>query len=260
MFVKLKKGKQSELLNLAISKVGSERKLSKKLNISNGAIHKYKHEKSYLPLDRYGSLLHFLKKSKSEFEVVDTLLTNWRQIKGGKNCVAIKRKLGTLEMNLSKMRKASSKWMKLWHKNMKLNNPIIYYNLQYSRFKKVNSYKIRTKKGHLVRNILEKQVADALHIKKIDYEYEPLVKAGKRYYFPDFLIKNIVLECTMWKGSQNGYKLRKKIINLEKSGKIVFVIIPRKLYKYYSMLGNRVVFADKFASVAQTLLRKKVEQ
>jgi len=134
---------------------------------------------------------------------------------------------------------------------MKENSPEEYYLLQYSKFKKIGGYKYKTKRGEKVRNNFEKQVADILD--KLKYEYEPLIKIGKRYFFPDFLInKKIIIECTEWKGEIKAHKLKKKLKYLKKEYK-VFVVIPKDLYRYYKILNKDLIKGlDKFVPVAQT--------
>lgn len=49
MRIKFKKGKQNWLLEKAIAKAGSERKLKKFLKIPNQTINRYRQEQLYLP-------------------------------------------------------------------------------------------------------------------------------------------------------------------------------------------------------------------
>jgi len=141
---------------------------------------------------------------------------------------------------------------------MKKERPEEYYQIQYNNFKKIGEYKYQTKKGEKVRNILEKQIADILNKMNIEYKYEPLIKSNNKYFFPDFLVnKNIIIECTMWKGETKAYKLKEKIKNLEKDYKI-FVIIPKTLYSYYKILDNYLIKGlDEFVPIAQTFLSPK---
>ncbi len=138
---------------------------------------------------------------------------------------------------------------------MKEKNPKKYYNMQYSKFKKVMGYKYKTKRGEKVRNWFERDVADYLHNLKIDYEYEPLVNIGKKYFYPDFLINGkVIIECTAWEDEYNAYKLKEKIAHLEKKYS-VYVLIPKHLYRYYKILDKcLIVGLDKFDPVAQTFL------
>jgi len=138
---------------------------------------------------------------------------------------------------------------------MKLTQPRKYYEMQYSKFKKIGGYNHKTKRGEKVRNILEKQIANILHKLNINYEYEPLIKSDGKYFFPDFIInKKIVIECTSWKGEIKAYKLKEKINHLKKDYN-VFVVIPKNLYTYYKILDNYLVKGiEEFVLVAQTFL------
>ena len=79
--------------------------------------------------------------------------------------------------------------MKKWHKTMKKTNPEKYYKWQYERFKKVGrGYGFTLKDKTPVRNLLEKQIGDFLIMKRIEFEYEPLIRHGKKAYFPDFKV------------------------------------------------------------------------
>ena len=129
--------------------------------------------------------------------------------------------------------------------------------VQYSRFKKVGGYKYQTNRGEKVRNLFEKKIADILNMLKLNYEYEPLVNIGNKYFFPDFVIdKKIVIECTAWKGHQKAYKLREKINVLKEKYK-VFVVIPKNLYSYYEILNSYLILGlEDFVPVAQTFVQK----
>ena len=149
-------------------------------------------------------------------------------------------------------------------KNMKLNWNDKRHDIEdvYERFKKIAKYKTQTKKGHFVRNELEQKVANMIFDMKINYEYEPLVKIGNKYFFPDFLInKNIIIECTAWRGETKAYKLKEKIKYLEKKYK-TFVVIPKNLYTYYKILDKHLILGlDEFVPVAQTfLIRKRLKK
>lgn len=135
---------------------------------------------------------------------------------------------------------------------MKLTKPREYYTIQYEKFKKIGGYKYKTKNGEKVRNSFEKEIADKLYDLKVKYEYEPLIKVGEKYFFPDFMInKKIIIECTAWKGETKAYQLKDKINILKKKYK-VFVIVPKALYSYYKILDNCLIKDLKdFVLVAQ---------
>ena len=249
MYIKIRG--QKEVIKNAIEKAGSYRKLSKILEIPFSTICAYENGRVIME-KRFLRIINFLN-IKKEHIVFQKLEDNWKQILGGKNCVISKKEKGTFEIQLKKAQTKGAMEFKRWHKRMKENEPEKYYLSQYNNFKKIAGYKYNTNKGEKVRNIFEKQVADILHKLKINYEYEPLIKANNKYFFPDFLInKNIIIECTSWKGETKAYKLREKIKHLKKKYK-VFVVIPKNLYSYYKILDNHLIKGlDEFVPVAQT--------
>lgn len=255
MFVKLKEGKQGELIKESIKRAGSYRKLAKLINIPRSSLAGYI-KKSLIHEDKLALILKFLEIKDKNNLIIDRFPDNWKQIKGGKKCVELKKKKGTFEIEMKKWQKLQAKKLKRWHKLMKKEKPEEYYRLQYSRFKKIGGYKFITKRGENVRNTLERDVANILHSLNINYEYEPLINIKNKYFFPDFVIDNkIVIECTMWKGAQKAHKLRDKINILNKKYK-VFVVIPKSLYRYYETLDNHLSLLDEFVPVAQTFKAK----
>jgi len=253
MDVKLSKASQENLIKEAIEKASTIRKLSKILKIPKSSIHRYQNSES-IPRDRFEQIVKFLDKNIEEIKTED-LEINWKQKRGGKNCVIFKKRKGTYNEDLKKAQTSGAKKIKKWHQMMKLTQPRKYYEMQYSKFKKIGGYNHKTKRGEKVRNILEKQIANILHKLNINYEYEPLIKSDGKYFFPDFIInKKIVIECTSWKGEIKAYKLKEKINHLKKDYN-VFVVIPKNLYTYYKILDNYLVKGiEEFVLVAQTFL------
>lgn len=74
-----------------------------------------------------------------------------------------------------------------------------------------------------------------------NYSYEPYVKTKTNPYFPDFKINKFIIECTMWKGHQKAYPLAKKILNLEREGYTVKVVIPDNLTHFYKPIERYIV-------------------
>ncbi|MCX6770746.1 MAG: hypothetical protein NTX79_01695 [Candidatus Micrarchaeota archaeon] len=240
MFIKMRKGELKKLIAAALQKAGSERKLIKTTGIPSITIYYYKNEMYNISEERYSVLTHFIGTSDeaANAKIKCKLPTNWGRVKGGKNCLAIKKMNGTWEANFKKMMKGSSKNLKAWHKKMKKEHPVDYHLDQYRRFKKIGGYKYTTNRGEKVRNTLEKKVADLLYRNGLDYEYEPLVKGTKNYYFPDFKIGTLIIECTMWRGEEKAYKLLHKIQDLEKAGVEAIVIVPPELRRFYKALDT----------------------
>jgi len=256
MFVDLGKEVQVKLVEAAIKKAGSEKKLQKVLKIPHSSIHDYRIYFSKLTYERFNQLLSFLslRETDFKFKVIDPI--EYR-IKGGKATQRKYLREKRFEEIHKKMRAASSERMKKWHKKMKEENPEEYYCLQYSRFKKIANYKLKTKKGELVRNKLELQTADLLSELGIDYSYEPFLRGKKACYFSDFKIDNLIIECTMWRGFQKAYSLLEKIVDLESCGYNVKVVIPDNLRAFYKPIEKNSICTSELkiflnAQVAQT--------
>ncbi len=249
MYIKTDSSK--EIIDKAVKEAGSYRILSKLLKIPRSSLAGYRKNKA-IPEKRFKKIVKFLKIDPKKLKT-EKLADNWKSVKGGKIGVKLKKKNGTFKSQLKIAQKNGIKKIKEWHKRMKEENPREYYKMQYSKFKMIGGYKQVTKRGEKVRNIFEKEVADLLYQLKIDYEYEPLINIGKRYFYPDFLInKKIIIECTAWKGETKAYKLKEKIKILGKNYK-VFVVIPKTLYSYYKILDKNLISGlDKFVRVAQT--------
>jgi len=240
MFVSMHKGELKKLMVAAIQKAGSERKLAKATGIPSITIYYYKNEMYNISEERFSAIICLLgmPEETANAKVKCKLPANWGRVKGGKNCLAAKKMKGTWQSNFRKMMRGSSKNLKAWHKKMKKEHPIDYHLDQYRRFKKIGGYKYTTRRGEKVRNILEKKVADLLYEDGFAYEYEPLVKGLKNYYFPDFKIGPLIIECTMWRGEEKAYKLLHKIRDLEKAGFEVIVVVPPELRRFYKALDT----------------------
>jgi hypothetical protein len=225
---------QEKIIKDAATKAGSERKLAKILKTVRASIYFYKHKNrpiSEVVLHRLKEFLE-LNEIQTEQIILKKLDQNWKQKIGGQNCYSLKIKSGKFQRNLIKMKKAS----KLMHKRMKKELGKDYFLEQYRRFKMIGGYKLKTKRGELVRNDLEKRIADKLFVHQIDYQYEPCVNAGKSHYFPDFKVGNLVIECTKWRGFDKAPKLRKKIKDFKSAKYEVFVIVPSDLKKFYKSI------------------------
>ena len=250
MYIKLEKVEQEKLIQLAINKAGSYRKLVKIIKIPRTSILRYK-QLGVIPEKRYEEILKFIGIERETIKTIK-LEDNWKQILGGKMCVKIKKEKGTFEKQLKKAQKLGAKGLKEWHKKMKKEKPKEYYLIQYQKFKKISGYKYKTKNGERVRNKFEEKVANKLRELGIKYEYEPLIRINKKRFFPDFLInKKVIIEATEWNGETKAYSLKEKIKHLEKKYK-VFVIIPKHLYSKYKILDNNLLVGlDNLDLVAQ---------
>lgn len=86
----------------------------------------------------------------------------------------------------------------------------------YDRIKQSLKYKYELN-GQKYRNLLELETARILTQKNIIFEYERLVDCNNRYYFPDFSLGKVVIECTFWDNvDQKAKELSEKIENYRK--------------------------------------------
>lgn len=246
MLLKLKQGKQNEIICKAIDKAGSERKMCKAAGIPYGSLYRYKFELSNIPKDRLLNIIKLLNLDINKYKnnILKELPDNWGQAKGGINCVNKKIANGTLENEINRLRLISSRRMKQWHKQMKENFPKEYYIKQYEKFKMIDGgYKHRLSNGILVRNKLEKEVGDFLISHNIYFEYEPYLNIKGKSYFPDFKVNNIIIEVTKWKNPINEKlnKLKNKIRDYEKQGFSTVFFIPEKVRKFYKEIEDFII-------------------
>ena len=252
MYLVLKRGRLREILSLAYKKAGGIYPLASITKIPKSTLSAYHTENRIINKDNFEKLIIYLNLPINKEDILEELPSNWRQIKGGKSCVETKKKNGTYDEQLKKFRKKNPQNLRLWHKKMKKQDIEKYYLMQYSRFKKIGEYKFVTNNGEKVRNKLEKEVADILKDMNLNYKYEPLVKAGGKHFFPDFLINNkIIIECTGWRGYDKAIKLKKKIRYLKKRYK-VYVVIPKTLKRYYEILNRHLILGtDNLSNIIQ---------
>jgi len=165
MYIRIKE-KQEAIIKSAIKKAGSYRKLEKLTKIPKASIYRYEKLKA-IPENRFKKLINFLqiKIKKNHLEILED---NWGQKNGGIKSVESKKKKGTFKKDLEKAQKSGIKKIKKWHKEMKLNNPKKYYEMQYEKFKKIGGYKFKTLNNEKVRNKFEKDVADKLKKLKVN--------------------------------------------------------------------------------------------
>jgi hypothetical protein len=254
MYILLKNNKLKEIMLEAIKITGGCKKLAEATNIPLSKMWSYRQHNPALKKERLESILKIINKKIEEQDIQKKLPDNWRQKIGGENCFKKKKKEGVLNNQLKLSRLKIKNKLEDWHKNMKKKNPEAYYLSQYEKFKKIGGYKFLTNNKEKVRNILEKEIADILKKKNIKYKYEPLIKIEDRYYFPDFLIGNVIIEGTMWRGYDKAIKLKEKIKYLKKKYK-VYVVVPSKIEKYYlSIKDNLILGLEEFDELTNTFI------
>jgi len=232
MRVVLEKDEQKKLILSAKAKLGSERKLARFLNTSKHSIYDYERGNRTLPYAIFERVVALTGFSPG----YATLSDNWGQRKGG-----LARPVEELAKHLAKVRNKAFENSRKWHARMKRESPREYYATQHERFRKIGGYKFRTKRGHPVRNRLELELADCLFLNGIDYEYEPYMRFGKRTFFPDFKVGNIIIECTAWNGESKARELRGKIAVFKTGGYEATVLVPPNLQDVYKEVREYLV-------------------
>src|SRR3989344_492122 len=242
MYYILKEEATKKIIGKAREKAGDMKKLSKELKIAKSAFYLYLRKERPFSEIKLNKIVNYADMKIKEEDIEKTLPDNWKQIKGGVNCVKIKKRNGTFEEQLQLCHRKSSTYMKRFHKTMKKESPEKYYKEQYEKFKKVGGYKFVTKNGEKVRNKLELETANKLKELGFNYEYEPYINFEGNCFFPDFIVNNnVLIECTMWRGYDKAIKLKKKIDALKNKYKI-YVLIPKALNNYYKMVDNHVIY------------------
>lgn len=140
-----------------------------------------------------------------------------------------------------------------WHIRMKKENPAEYSKIQYNRIKQSLKYK-HDFKGQKYRNLLELEVAKILDSQGYKFEYERQIKCGDKFYFPDFSIGNIMIECTFWYNvEQKAEELSQKIKNYQQLNRDLIIVTTKRFLKDYSrMLANlnvRVITPDSLTEL-----------
>lgn len=94
-----------------------------------------------------------------------------------------------------------------------------------------------------MRNKLEKEVFDFLHLENINFQYEPCLRIKEHVFFPDFLLGNVIIECTFWNNSTKERLdyLKTKIKSYEAASYHVVFFIPKNCRKFYKEIDSFVV-------------------
>ena len=254
----LSKGKQREMLLLTKETLGlSWRELAKKLGISYTTIREWRDEKWSMRLVVFNKIIEVCPEH-NEYKnyIVELKEDRWGQKVGGRTTK--QRKHGFFDQAYSQQSgswksKGGQTGVRKWHVRMKNEHPEEYRRIQYGRIKQSLKYKCEFN-GQKYRNNLELEVARILTEQKVEFEYERPLNCENRFYFPDFSLGEIVVECTFWHDvRQKAKELSQKIEDYHKLNlKIVIVTTNRYFEKYSELLSNlnvRVITSDKLTEV-----------
>jgi len=105
MFLVLKKGVLKKIVSIALEKAGNIRDLANEIGIPRSTLSSYHMESIAVRKEKFDKILAYVGSSFDEKNILETLPVNWRQIKGGKKCVEIKKKSGTYKKQLIECQK-----------------------------------------------------------------------------------------------------------------------------------------------------------
>ena len=253
------KGKQRELLLFAKVSLGLPwREFAHKLGIGYTTLREWRDEKWSMQQSVFVKLVEICPQC-GPFEnfIVEMKDDSWGRKLGGLSTK--QRKVGFLD---PKYGKQSVSWKsaggqvgsRRWHAMMKIERPQEYHQMQYDRIKQSLKYK-HEYNGRKYRNLLELEVARILTENGVEFEYERLLKCGDKFYFPDFVFNEIIVECTFWHDvEQRAKELQQKIHDYFKIDVKTVLIVTTQKYreKYSQLLDNsnvRVITPDILTEV-----------
>lgn len=252
------KGKQRELLLSTKEKLCLPwRDLASKLGIGYTTLREWRDEKWSMQLDVFNKIIDACPEQKNfEKYITERKEDAWGQKLGGFRTK--QRKHGFLDpaytkQSISWKSKGGQIGSRKWHVRMKNEKPEEYHRIQYDRIKQSLKYKCEFN-GRKYRNNLELEIARILSENHVEFEYERSLNCGNRFYFPDFIIGELVVECTFWNDvEQRAKELSEKIENYNKLKlETVVVTTQRYIEKYSALLAHlnvRVITSDKLIEV-----------
>jgi transcriptional regulator with XRE-family HTH domain len=205
--IQFKKNYQKRFFATLINRLKvSQRKLAEKLNVSRRTLRNWMNEKRLIPENILFKCLKLLPELSSYKKfVINTYPENWGQIKGGKIRGKMKSNL-TRRIRIRGFRNANLKTVK-----RRILGPL----------------------GEKMYNIGERKLAEFLLNHGLKYKYEPVINLGRKYAFPDFLVKNTIIErCgySDWPGYWNRLTEKTKLYEKFFKGKLV-IVVPENRFK-----------------------------
>jgi hypothetical protein len=239
------KGKQRTLLLFAKNSLGiSWRDMADKLNIGYTTLRDWRDERYSMRYEAFYKLVEMHPRCKDFRDFIANLREdNWGRRLGGFR--AKQKERGFFDPKHAKQRQL---WrsnggkivLRRWHARMKANKPSEYRRTQQQRLKQSLKYKYKYH-GQKFRNILELNIAKILTENSVKFEYEPMLNCEGKIYFPDFMINNVIIECTFWHDiKQRAKELRRKIDDYLKLKirDILIVTLPKYIDGYSKLLDN----------------------
>ena len=203
--IEFKRGYQRKFFDTMMNKLDlRQRALAKRLNVSRNSLKSWIEERWLLPenifFDSAKILPELLNYKKY---IINIYPGNWGRIKGGKARGKMKSNL-TQAMRIKGFRKANLNTVKR---------------------------KVIGPKEEKMYNDSERKLAELLLKQHFRYQYEPAIKLGKKYAFPDFLVKNTIIErCgySDWPGYWNRIIQKTELYKRYFKGKFIILVPPER--------------------------------
>jgi plasmid maintenance system antidote protein VapI len=216
--IQFKRGYQKEFfIELQTKTKLSQRKLAEKLKVSRRTLRNWINEIRLLPENIFYRCVKILPElMRYRMFIINIYPAKWGRIKGGKI-------RGKMKNNLTQ---------KLRIKGFRIAN------------QKTIKRKVLGPNGEKMYNLGEKRLAELLMECDLNYRYEPVIKLGGKYAFPDFLVKNSVIieRCgySDWPGYWNRILKKAKLYEKYFKGKFIIVVPDNRFNIAVKKVGLRV--------------------
>ena len=194
------------------------------LKITHECLKNWTKERYSLPNEIFEKIIvEYPNLSRFENYIVDRKDDNWRFVKGGINSGKVIR---------NKM-KSDFVFRKKWVEKCRIggtnnirnglikNWEIGFRNVGRRRFIGPNNEKMFTEK--------EKEIAEFLEKNQISYKYEPKLVLNKNTYFPDFIIKNFIIERCGFSSKEYFSSLKRKLKDYSCLNKNIVLVAPKNI-------------------------------
>lgn len=203
--LEFKKRYQKEFFEKLIAESNlSQRKLAKKVKVSRNSLKNWAEERMFMPENVFFDCVKILPEMMNYKKfIVNIYPKNWGQIKGGKA-------RGKMKSNLTR-------------------------EIRIKGFRNANLVTVKRHvigpKGEKMYNNSERKLAEVLLENGFKYQYEPAITLGNKYAFPDFVVKNTIIErCgySDWPGYWNRIIRKTELYARYFKGKFIILVPPER--------------------------------
>lgn len=234
--LKFQKDYQNKFFLTLMKKLSiSQRKLARKLDVSRSALRHWIKERLLLPEKIFYRCVKILPElSAYKNFIIDSYPKNWGRTKGGKIRSKMKTNL-TQKLRIKGFRRANSKTVKR---------------------------RIKGPNGELMYNEGERKIAELLLKHRLKYKYEPIIYLGNKYCFPDFLVKNYIIErCgySDWSGYWNRITDKLQLCEKYFNGRVIIIVPDNRfsiaIKRLNSNLRNIIILKESTLEVLPNIIK-----